>query len=141
MSIFRYPLEVGSPDAGAFQTVEALVDTGSTFTVAPSPLLQRLGVVPTETVRFRIADGSTIERAIGEAQVRIEGKTFSTIVVFGDDDGTALLGVYTLERALLAVDPVGQRLVPTDALMMRGARVTRSLGGYSRLVVTDSRCP
>ncbi len=118
MSIFRYPLEVGSPDASEFETIEALVDTGATFTVVPSPLLLRLGVEPAERVGFRIADGTTVEHAIGETQVRIEGKTFSTTVVFGDDEGTALLGVYTLERALLGVDSVGQRLIPTDALMM-----------------------
>ena len=65
-----------------------------------------------------MADREVNQRAIGETQVRIEGQTFSTTVVFGEDDGTALLGVYTMERALLGVDPVGQRLIPTDALMM-----------------------
>ncbi len=118
MSIFRYPLEVGSPDGGEFRTVEALVDTGATFSVVPSPVLERLGVEQIETVSFRIANNTIIERSIGETLVRIEGKTFSTIVVFGDEDATPLLGVYALERALLAVDPVGQRLVPTEALMM-----------------------
>ena len=65
-----------------------------------------------------MADGEVNQRAIGETQVRIEGQTFAATVVFGEDDGTALLGVYTTERALLGVDPVGQRLIPTDALMM-----------------------
>ena len=119
MSIFRYPLQVGSQDGGEFQTVEALVDTGATFSVVPSPVLERLGVEPIETVSFRIANNALIERSIGKTLVRIEGKTFSTIVVFGDEDATPLLGVYALERALLAVDPVGQRLVHTEALMMQ----------------------
>ena len=118
MSIFRYPLEVGGPETIEFDRVDAVLDNDATFTVVPSSILHRLGVESTETVRFRLADGNTIERSIGETQVRVEGKEFSTIVVFGDDE-TALLGVYTLERALLAVDPVGQRFVPTDALMMR----------------------
>lgn len=118
MSIFRYPLEVGSPDGSRFETVDALVDTGATFTVVPSPVLLRLGVEPAERVSFRIADGTTVNHAIGETQVRIEGKTFSTIVVFGDEQMPVVLGVYTLERALLAVDPVGQRLIPTDALIL-----------------------
>ena len=48
----------------------------------------------------------------------MDGRVTSTVVVFGEDESPALLGVYTLERALLAVDPVGQRLVPTDALLM-----------------------
>lgn len=119
MSIFRYPLEVGKPDGGEFQTVKALVDADATFSIVPSPVLERSGIEPIETVSFRIADNTIIERSIGETLVRIEGKTFSTIVVFGDEEATPLLGVYALERALLAVDPVGQRFVPTEALMMQ----------------------
>ena len=115
---FDIPLEIGGPDGDEFEQVDALVDTGSTFTVIPSAILNRLGVEPLQRVGSRLADGAIIQRAIGDAHVRIEGQMFSTIIVFGDDDGVALLGAYTLERALLAVDPVGQRLVPTDALMM-----------------------
>ena len=118
MSIFRYPLEIAGPASDEFQQVVALVDTGSTFTQVPAALLRRLGVQPTEIVRFRMADGSLIRRPIGETQVRVEGQTVNTVVVFGDDDAAPVLGAYTLEGAPLAVDPVGQRLVPTDALMM-----------------------
>ena len=118
MSIFHYPLEITGPNASEFQEVMALVDTGATFTQVPAPILRNLGVQPTETVRFRLANGSTIQRDIGETQVRIEGQIVNTVVVFGNADADALLGVYTLERALLAVDPAGQRLIPTDALLV-----------------------
>ena len=118
MSSFHYPLEITGPDTSEFQEVMALVDTGATFTQVPATLLRDLGVQPTQTVRFRLANGSTIQRAIGETQVRIEGQTVNTVVVFGEDNADALLGVYTLERALLAVDPAGQRLIPTDALLV-----------------------
>ena len=118
MSIFHYPLEIIGPDAGEFRQVMALVDTGATFTQVPATMLRQLGVQPTETVRFRLANGSTIQRPIGETRVRLEGQTVNTVVVFGDDNADALLGVYTLERALLAVDPAGQRLIPTDALLV-----------------------
>ena len=118
MSIFRYPLQVGDPQGSRFEEVEALVDTGATFTVVPAQVLQRLAIDRKEKVRFRLADGSVIERDIGETQVRIDGRIVATVVVFGEDDAPALLGVYTLERALLAVDSVGQRLIPTDALLM-----------------------
>ena len=95
------------------------MDADATFSIVPSPVLERLGIEPIETVSFRIADNTIIERSIGDTLVGIEGKTFSTIVVFGDEEATPLLGVYALERALLAVDPVGQRFVPTEALMMQ----------------------
>jgi predicted aspartyl protease len=59
-----------------------------------------------------------IEQDIGETQVRLEGRTLNTVVVFGDEGALPLIGVYTLERALLAFDPVGQCLLPTEALLM-----------------------
>ena len=118
MSIFHYPLEITGPNSSEFQEVMALVDTGATFTQVPEPLLRDLGVQPTEVVRFRLADGSTIQRPIAETKVRIEGQIVNTVVVFGDDHADSLLGVYTLERALLVVDPAGQRLIPTDALLV-----------------------
>lgn len=118
MSIFHYPLEITGPSMDEFQEVMALVDTGATFTQVPAMLLRELGVQPTETARYRLANGSTIQRAIGETQVRIEGQAVNTVVVFGEDNADALLGVYTLERALLAVDPAGQRLIPTDARLV-----------------------
>ena len=118
MSIFRCLLEVGDPEGAQFEEVEASVDTGATFTVVPAGILQRLGVDRKEKVRFRLADGGVIERDIGETQVRVDGRLVATVVVFGEDEAPALLGVYTSERALLAVDPVGQRFIPTDALLM-----------------------
>ena len=118
MSIFRYPLEVGDPKGDQFEEMEALVDTGATFTVIPASILERPGVLRERRVRFRLADNRVTESDVGETYVRLDGKTLHTLVVFGGEGTAALLGVYTLEAALLAVDPVGQRLIPTDALLM-----------------------
>ncbi len=123
MSVFSYTLMVGDPEGVRFEKVEALVDTGATFTVIPSAVLQRLGVARKEKVRFRLADERVIERDIGETQVGVDGRVVSTVVVFGEEKSPTLLGVYTLERALLAVDPVGQRLIPADALLMLSREV------------------
>lgn len=123
MSFFSYTLMVGDPEGVRFEKVEALVDTGATFTVIPSAVLQRLGVARKEKVRFRLADERVIERDIGETQVGVDGRVVSTVVVFGEEKSPTLLGVYTLERALLAVDPVGQRLIPADALLMLSREV------------------
>ena len=59
-----------------------------------------------------------MEETIGEARIRIEGVEMTTIVVFVGEGAPTLLGAYTLEGALLVVDPVRQRLVPTHALRM-----------------------
>ena len=91
------------------------VDTGSTFTAVPRALLERLGVPVDRTVRSRMADGRTVPVDIGWTIVRLEGQTFPAQVTFAEESEPPLLGMVTLEGALLAVDPVGQRLIPVDA--------------------------
>lgn len=119
MGTFTYPLEVISADGSRSETVDATVDTGSTYTCLPANLLRELGITPIERIRSELADGSIVEDDVGEARVRVEGVERSTIVIFTDEGAPALLGAYTLEGALLVVDPVRQRLAPTHALRYR----------------------
>lgn len=118
MGTFSHLVEVGDPRGERFEQVEALVDTGATFTVLPAGLLNRLGVPVLRQVRFRLADASAVERDVGETVVRLAGQLITTTVVFGEEGTPSLLGAVTLETALLTVDPVAQRLVPTEALLM-----------------------
>ena len=118
MGIFTYLFEVGDPQGQRFETVEAMVDTGSTFTVLPSAQLERLGVPIQRSLSFEIADGSELELNVGETLVRLAGQTITTTVVFGEEGTPLLLGAVALETALLAVDPVHQTLVPVRPVMM-----------------------
>ena len=118
MGTFYWPMEVGSPDGLRWETVYALVDTGASHTVLPASLLRRLGVAPYRTVLHRIADGSRIPREIGETKLRVNGLEATRIVAFSDDNLPPLLGADTLQGILLVVDPVEERLVPTDALLL-----------------------
>ena len=119
MGTFTYPLEVIAADGSRSATVSTLVDTGSTYTCLPASLLRELGIVPVERIYTELADGSVVEESVGEARVRVEGIERSTIVIFAGEGAPALLGAYTLEGALLVVDPVRQRLRPTHALRYR----------------------
>ena len=116
MGTFTYPLEVISTDGSRSQVVDATVDTGSTYTCRPADVLLELGIVPYRRIRSELADGSIVEDPVGEVVVRVEGVEITTIVIFADEGAPALLGAYTLEGALLVVDPVRQRLAPTHAL-------------------------
>ncbi len=51
MGAFRVRREVGNPAGGRFESIEALVDTGATYTVLPPDLLERLGIRPEEEWR------------------------------------------------------------------------------------------
>ena len=108
-------IEVGDPQGRNFREVELEVDTGSTYTALPRQMLETLGVPVDTSVPARLADGSRQMLKIGETKVRLGGKEFTTIVIFAEEEEPSLLGVITLEEALLAVDPVNNILIPVEA--------------------------
>ena len=116
MGTVKVTIAVGDPQGQVFEDLEVTVDTGSTFTAVPRELLQRLGVPVMHTARVELVDGSNAPVDIGEAVIRLEGRQFHTQVIFVEEGEPSLLGVVSLEQALLAVDPVAQRLVPTNVL-------------------------
>ena len=117
MGTFNWPMQITSLDGEQGRELEATVDTGATYTVLPSSLLREMGISATRQAQFELADGRRVEMDMGEAQVTINGEAVTTLVVFGEDNAPPLLGAYTLEGLLLAVDPVNQRLVPTHAIL------------------------
>ena len=119
MGTFFWPITVESSDGETVETVEALVDTGASYTSLPASMLRRLGIAPRRRLEFELADGSVIEQNIGEATVRIDGVEATSIVVFADDGTPPLLGASTLEGVTMVVDRVAKRLAPTRALLMR----------------------
>ena len=122
MGTFSVPIDVISADGSRFVTVDATVNTRSTYTCLPDTLLRDLGVTPRDSIPTELADGSIVKDDIGEARVRVAGIESTTIVVFAGESAPTLLGAYTLEGALLAVDPVEQKLYPTRAVRMDSHR-------------------
>jgi len=115
---FRVAVEIGDSQGERWETVEALVDTGASYTVVPASLLGRLGVLPQERRPFRLADQRLVEYELAQTQVRLDGRTRFTIVVFGAEGVEPLLGVVTVEEFGLGVDPVGQQLIPVPGLLL-----------------------
>ncbi|MCY3542745.1 MAG: retroviral-like aspartic protease family protein [Chloroflexi bacterium] len=118
MGTFRYQIALGNPTGTEFEVLNALVDTGATYTFVPSSLLNRLEVEPMETVEFTLANGSKIKRDIGQTHIRAAGKQAITFVVFAEEGDAALLGSYALEGLRLAVDPYNSRLIPNELLLV-----------------------
>lgn len=123
MGILYQEIEIGDPAGIRFQALEAVVDTGASYTVVPTSVLTDLGIQPHRRMGFRLADGTRVERDVGAATIRVMGQQETNLVVFGSDDGTVLLGVVALETLALAVDPLGQRLVPTDGLLTKSSLI------------------
>ena len=118
MGIFSVPVSVGNRDTAAQETVNALVDTGSTFSMMPSSLLNRLGIRPTESRRLRRANDRVAEYPTAMARFAIAGVDGEARVIFGPDN-IYLLGATTLEDLSFIVDPINRELIPDVALLMR----------------------
>ncbi len=117
MGTFTVDLQIRGPGQAEGETVQALVDTRATYTMLPRPLLEHLGVVPIDRMRFRLANEQVVSYPLGEARVRINGKERTTVVVFGEPGASPVLGSVTLESFGLAVDNVNRRLVGVEGLL------------------------
>ena len=117
MGHFKVPVQVGSRTGDHLETIQALVDTGATFTLIPREVLERLGVVPEEEWPFELADGREVRYPVAWMQIRIGARTQPTIAVFGERGSEPTLGVVTLESFRLAVDPVHHRLISVPGLL------------------------
>ena len=88
-----------------------LVDTGAFFSVVPREVLSTLKVSPVgeETVQF--ADGRRARWKVGEVRLEVDGRSVTTLVLFGKKETQPLLGAYSLEGLGLTVDSRRRRLV------------------------------
>ena len=118
MGTFSVPIAIGDPQGEHWVELDALVDTGASIVSVPASLLIDLGVKPAAQHRFRFAQGGVRNMDIGEARIRVDGLETGTLVAFNDEGTPPLLGSLALGDLFLGVDPVGQRLVPVDGLMM-----------------------
>ena len=123
MGEFTWPVGVWSADGERMETVDALVDTGASYSMFPRSMLERLGIVPIGQRGFEQADGSVIWRDIGRAMLVINGDEDVQRVIFGDEDAEPLIGAGTLQGFLLIVDSVAEELAPrTGRLKPNGRR-------------------
>ncbi len=109
-------MQILSPDEAQSIELNALVDTGSFFTMVPASVLSSLGIKPHRTVGVTLADGRVTQTNLGEAKATINGESVNTLVLFGKEGTKPLLGAYTLEGLTLTVDPVNCRLIPTELI-------------------------
>ena len=96
--------------------LEALVDTGATFTKISRSLASRIGVRPKREVLTQVATGEIISRQAGTLDAEIKGVRDTIPVVIGEDDEPAVIGYTTLEILGFKINPVTRELEPTHAL-------------------------
>ena len=124
MGTFNVEIQIGDSARERWIAMDALVDTGASITSMSASVLQELGIEPVTRKRFRFAQGEVRTMEIGYTWVRFAGEEVLTQVLFNEEGSPALLGALALESAYMAVDPVGQRLIPVEGLMMNTETIT-----------------
>ena len=118
MGIFYVRIGVSDGNGGATEWVNALVDTGATYSVLPSSLLRdRVGVRPTTRLVFTFANGEQERLPVGVASFRYGDTEVPSRVVFGKE-GQYLLGATTLQMMGLIADTTEHQLIPAPKFLI-----------------------
>ena len=116
MGLFSVPMTISGPDGGRSATVAALVDTGASHSMAPSDILDRLGIAVTGQVRVRTADNRVVVVPLGEAQIATRGRRAVAPLLFQPPGSRPILGVSALEALDFGVYTVYELLIPGEML-------------------------
>ena len=118
MGTFKERMGISNGHGGAIRWVEALVDTGATYSVLPDAMLrEEVGIRDKGHKAFTYGDGSEVLLPIGEARLHIGDQDASSTVVFGEDD-KCVLGATTLQLFGLIPDTSRHRLIPAPELLI-----------------------
>jgi clan AA aspartic protease len=94
------------------ESVDFLIDSGAVYSFVPADILHRLGIAPHSRQRFRLADGSTIDRDRGDALFFYAGRRGAAPVIFAEPGDATLLGAVSLESLGFVLDAVRRDLLP-----------------------------
>jgi len=86
--------------------LEALVDTGATFTKVPKEMAHSLGLKARYETEVELADGCRVKRGLALVEVELEGVRRPVLMAIGKEGERALIGYTTLELLGFKVNPV-----------------------------------
>jgi aspartyl protease family protein len=113
MGLTILSIEVANPATPEQRTpVDFLVDSGAVYSFVPREVLADLGITPHSRQRFRLADGSSIERDRGDALFFYRNQRGAAPVIFAESGDATLLGAVTLESLGFVLDAVRRDLLP-----------------------------
>ena len=116
MGTFTLPIQVGDLAGQQFVDLEALVDTGATYTSIPGSTLDRLGIEIRESRSFELADERIVEYSVGYASIRLEEREIIAMVVFAPQGPAPRWGATAVDTAGFGLYPQHMRLMPDPAV-------------------------
>lgn len=108
-----------SRKAGTERNIEFLVDSGAIHSLVHRHELVNLGIEPYKNLTFILADGTNVEREVGDAYFEYQGEGGAAPVIFGEPGDEPLLGATTLESLGLVLNPFKRELYPMRLMLAR----------------------
>ena len=122
-------VEILKSQGGPSRRLRLLVDTGASLSFIPRDVLAALGVQPVDVEQLELGDGRIVERKVGPAVVRYQGKEAGTQVVFAEPGDGFVLGVNALEELGVQLNPRSGRLEKAKRLFVAARWVRLGTGG------------
>jgi clan AA aspartic protease len=94
-----------------------LVGSGAVYSVVPKTVLRQVGIKPHSRKTFTLADGSEIERVVGDVVFKFNGHQGASPVIFGEKGDSTLLGTVSLEALGFLLDPIRRELRPLPMVL------------------------
>lgn len=104
----RIHFRIYGPDGQAAE-LEAIVDTGATFSKVPKLIASRLRLAPKYETEVELADGRVVRRELSLAEIEIEDVRRPVLVAIGEEE-RPLIGYTTLESLEFKVNPITRKL-------------------------------
>lgn len=119
MGTFKVSVKLINPlDPTKHITLDCLVDSGATYNIIPSSVLEQLGIRPLRKDTFTVATGERKTWSMGGVELQMDGRSGWSMAVFGPAETPPALGAHGLEALGLGIDPVNRRLIPIAPLAL-----------------------
>ena len=96
--------------------IEAIVDTGATFTKIRESIAQEIGMDLKYDTTIELADRRLVQRKLGLAEIEFNGIRRPVLIAVSPDTEEPLIGYTTLENLELKVNPVTRKLEKTKPI-------------------------
>jgi predicted aspartyl protease len=118
MGLTVLEIEVGNPaKPDVTEILEFLIDSGTIYSIVPTPILEKLGIRPLAEQGFGLANGTKIVRKKVIALFKYGERIGGADAIFGEEGGSVLLGAFTLEAVGLVLDPLRRELKPLPMVL------------------------
>ncbi|MBS7612622.1 retroviral-like aspartic protease family protein [Candidatus Bathyarchaeota archaeon] len=101
---------------GRHVELEAIVDTGATFTKVPGFIASKLGLQARYEAEVELADGRIVKRGLAVCDVEMGGVKRPVLIAVGGDDEKPVVGYTTLELLGFKANPLTRMLERTYAI-------------------------